>query len=82
MNVKAAITIGIVSSAVAWQSMPPRVTPQPLARFCVSECPTPMDGRGELGKMRDTVVGMSSSSNFSAHWQFGSTAANVGPFLP
>jgi hypothetical protein len=72
MDPRAWIAIGILSSAG-------RSVPQRQPQFCISECPTPTDGLGELGRMQEILL---ASSATSAHWQFGSTAPNLGPFLP
>ena len=73
--------LGVVTLTIAVgvaQSIEPR--PEVANRWCISgDCPKPIDGLGEIGKMHNLVM---ASSNISAHWQFGSGAPNVAPFLP
>jgi hypothetical protein len=84
MKARDLCAIGIVSSAIAYQSFPhlAQRAESIEARYCVrGECPSPMDGAGELGRLAQIRAAMSSSSNFSTMWQLGNTGPNVAPYL-
>jgi hypothetical protein len=77
MDMTLALAVNIVVNAIR-----PPTAPAPEPVFCINECPAPGDGFGELGKMRQTLAGLVSSSAISAHWQIGVTTPNISPFLP